>query len=297
MKSGSGLAAPYSIRLRMPKNLDNPKRFAVESGGWDNLPVCAAPITSEVEKSIIQAIINDLGEKQAMVLSTDICVSRAVQDTSTPVASGMMIVGSSKATRLASALEEAGHKVSAVTSANWRAIKSSVERLSQNMREKIQEVNPESVVLFLMDNSIFYSRWDGGSMVPARKGNDGHYHVDSELVITPKETQINVFNLISELLETAKGRRRVVVMPMLRYVSDSCCEDSEHVSNRGEAGFVAKLKEELEALKQNFRDFLFLKGFRDTIVFDPSISTRNMASSEIWGCTQKWKYTPSCPLT
>ena len=79
LKSGSGLAAPYSIRLRMPKNLDNPKRFAVESGGWDNLPVCAAPITSEVEKSIIQAIINDLGEKQAMVLSTEICVSRAVQ--------------------------------------------------------------------------------------------------------------------------------------------------------------------------------------------------------------------------
>ena len=118
-------------------------------------------------------------------------------------------------------------------------------------------------------------------MVPARKGNDGHYHVDCELVIAPKETQINVFNLISELLETAKGRRRVVVMPMLRYVSDSCCEDSEHVSNRGEAGFVAKLKEDLEALKQNFRDFLFLKGFRDTIVFDPSISTRNMASSEI----------------
>ena len=74
-------------------------------------------------------------------------------------------------------------------------------------------------------------------MVPARKGNNGRYHVDGELAIAPKETLCTLFKMLLPIMELIKGRKRMVVLLMPRYVVASCCQDRDHIPNRVEAGF------------------------------------------------------------
>ena len=173
--------------------------------------------------------------------------------------------------------------ITRVISLNWRILKGSVERLRGLLEDQIQLSNPGCVVLHLLDNSIFFAKSEDGSMVPARKGIDGRYHVDGELAIAPKETLCNLFKMLLPIMELIKGRRRVVVLPMPRYVVASCCHDRDHIPNRVEAGFYKGLQEGLAQLSRTFRDFLFVSGMRDTVVIDPCISMRSMAASEIWG--------------
>ena len=43
-----------------------------------------------------------------------------------------------------------------------------------SLREAITIHSPEAVVLQLLDNSICFSRWEDGSMVPVRRRHHGH---------------------------------------------------------------------------------------------------------------------------
>jgi len=148
---------------------------------------------------------------------------------------------------------------------------------------EIQKHNPGCVIFQLMDNSVYFASAEDGSLVPARKGGDGVYHVDGDLVVAHKDTLCNLFRLLTPLFELAKGRKRVVVLPLPRYVTGSCCEDPEHIPNRREASYYGNIKEGLAVLNRTFRDYLFVMGMRDTIMVDPLITIRGMAMKEIWG--------------
>ena len=74
----------------------------------------------------------------------------------------------------------------------------------------------------------------------------------------------------------------VVVGPMPRYVTDGCCQESDHVTNRTRPEFYAKMKDDLAACGTTIKDFLF-SGLRNGRVMDPGRQLRGLAAAEIWG--------------
>ena len=285
LDSGRGYQPDYATKMRMPASLSaqgDGKTWSSE--GWHNLPTEVKAATPGSEKKVIEAVLGEVADKLAINLDTSPSLGRESASTIGSASSrSFLVVGSSNAERLAGAMAAKGATVTTVISPNWRVLKGSVDRLRALLEEEIQRSNPGCVILHLLDNTVFFAKSEDGSMVPARRGSDGRYHVDGELAIASKDTLCTMFKTLLPIMELIKGRKRVVVLPMPRYVVASCCGDRDHIPNRAEAGFYRGIQEGLATLCRTFRDFLFVSGMRDTVVFDPCITMRPLAASEIWG--------------
>jgi hypothetical protein len=59
------------------------------------------------------------------------------------------------------------------------------------------------------------------------------------------------------------------MVPLPRYLTKACCEDSEHVPNRNEEGFLVSILSGLGRIKKCIRDFLFSNGVRNLNMVGP----------------------------
>jgi hypothetical protein len=80
---------------------------------------------------------------------------------------------------------------------------------------------------------------DGLPMPPAKSGEDGRYHMLGDLQLAPTSVFKTNLRQIDSLLERG-GAMVVILVPLPRYVRNSCCDDSEHVTNQGEKDFYEK---------------------------------------------------------
>jgi len=67
---------------------------------------------------------------------------------------------------------------------------------------------------------------------------------------------------------TEKAAFSVLLSPMPRYWTKSCCEEVDHAPNRMEEGFDQYLFSGLDGLRRHCKDFLFLHRFRNTSVLN-----------------------------
>ncbi|MFN9905709.1 MAG: hypothetical protein ACK56F_06215, partial [bacterium] len=74
-------------------------------------------------------------------------------------------------------------------------------------------------------------------MPPAKSGEDGQYHMLGDLQLAPTSVFKTNLRQIDSLLEQGGGAMVVILVPLPRYVRNSCCDDSEHVTNQGEKDF------------------------------------------------------------
>jgi hypothetical protein len=96
----------------------------------------------------------------------------------------------------------------------------------------IAEEDPDLVILFLMDNSTYYSRGEDGSCNLPKKDSDGKFHIEGELIICGRETQEAHFAALRPLLEAVGKKKCLWVSPMPRYQLKSCCDNPLHITNR-----------------------------------------------------------------
>ena len=94
--------------------------------------------------------------------------------------------------------------------------------------------------------------------------------MDGELVIASRESQFAILKLCAPLWEAAKDYKMVVVGPMPRYVTASCRQETDHVTNRNNLGFYQKMKDNLAACGGAIKDFLFTSGLRNGHLMDPA---------------------------
>ena len=279
--SGGSPVRVIGEMMRLPADMDESGKKVFFMGETD-IKGDITPITEDEERELIGLLVQELKEKFAMSISDHFSFSRDPTVQAGGNSDTIMVIGSSNAKRLAEELTQVGKKVGTVICPNWRAVRGAVDRMSDSLREAILQHNPGVVVLYLLDNSIYYARWEDGSMIPAGKGQDGYFHVDGELTVAPRANQDKIFSFLGELLDIAKGRKRVVVIPLPRYVTAPCCGDPEHIPNRRDASFSGTIREDLAKLRRHLKDFLFVTNRRDTVIMDPNITVRNLAATEIW---------------
>ena len=272
-----------TMKIRLPVDMNESARMVYECGSGLAVKSGLREATEEEERLLVEQVMVELKDKLALSTTSNIIYSRVPVNKMEDNSNTVIVVGSSNARNLAAALTAAGRKVGTVTAPNWRAVRGSVDRLAASLQESISLYNPGSVIFYLLDNSVFYARWEDGSTLPARRGHDGRMHVDGDLVVAAKTAQESTFKMVGELLDIAKGRTRTVVTPLPRYVTAACCDDKDHVPNRRSANFCGDIRDELSVLKRHLRDYLFVSGMRDVVVVDPNISVRSLAATEIWG--------------
>ena len=75
----------------------------------------------------------------------------------------------------------------------------------------------------------------------------------------------------------------IFITPMLRYVSGTCCDSEDHLTNRSEPEFVNNLLDGLEDVRWNFWSFLFNDNIRRAGVINPCPLIEGMDQEEVWG--------------
>ena len=285
LENGSNGGQRYSCtRVRLPASLDNlDKKTVWAVGGDGSIPNEMGATSMEQEGRIINSLIGELQLNFALDLDNTPLSSRTIGSKGEVGAASFLVVGSSNARRLEEALKAKGIPTGSILANGWRATKKSAEDMAAHVRAELAERYYSAVVFQLLDNNIFFSKFEDGSLCPSRRTSDGNYHVEGELVVASRESQFAILKMCTPLWEAAKGRHMVVVGPMPRYVTEGCCPDPDHVTNRTRPDFYTKMKDDLVSCGTAIKDFLFTSGLRNGRVMDPGRQLRGLDATEIWG--------------
>jgi uncharacterized membrane protein YgcG len=194
-----------------------------------------------------------------------------------------LVVGSSNASKLADAIADRGYSVHKIYYPNWRVDADNVEELLKMVREAIADKDPGTIIYQMLDNSCYYGRLRDGSRTAAKLGDDGSYHLEGEVTVCSKDTQLEHLNSIKPLLELAAKKKCLLLTPLPRYVAAGCCTNPEHCSNRRYPDFVQHMRDALELLRKHFKDFLYYRSMRHIKILDPGMDIRGLSLEEIWG--------------
>jgi hypothetical protein len=181
------------------------------SGAMPVLPATVRPLLENEEKILVSSIISDICGGLAIDLNPAPTFERGVgQVVVRTEGSCYLVIGSSNAARLHQAMVDRKLVSRLVSLGHWRVLAGTVDNLCQKLPAIIEEYNPTTVVLQLLDNSVFYALQEDGSLIPARRLGDA-FHVDGDLVFGDKRTLQKVLDLCKQLFRSFSGRKLIVV--------------------------------------------------------------------------------------
>jgi hypothetical protein len=136
-----------------------------------------------------------------------------------------VVVGASHASRLASALREAGAEVADLSEPGWRLTTENVESMCMLLKEVLEEQwEGEMLVLCqLFDNASFSGM--GTENIEYVKGADGRYHVVGALSLIDSDKFKQLFSMAVPLLRAGEQLKKVLLSPLCRYAIENCCDD------------------------------------------------------------------------
>jgi hypothetical protein len=144
------------------------------------------------------------------------------------------------------------------------------------------------IILAMLDNAFFLARYEDGAEIGIRRAVDGHYHIDGSLGYAPREKQMIIFSQLEPLLKTFADNAKIMMMPLPRYLWESCCGDPDHGPNILEDGHVIEQLSSIDAAFKLWRGM----AFRDKIGNLKLCNASHLISDESF-----WKDGPVHPST
>jgi hypothetical protein len=176
-----------------------------------------------------------------------------------------------------------GDITDAVKIPDWKVGPELVEVLIEKMKLAIARRKPDCIIVQCMGNSVFFSLSEDGSILSAKKGKDGKVHIEGRVVLCKGEVLEMVLRRLDPLWEATKGIDTVAVIPMVRYVVAGCCDDSNHVKNRTEPGYLTKMRKDLEEFRISLKRHLHGSGRSHCQFMDPSVDLMQLEARHAWG--------------
>ena len=134
-----------------------------------DIPDRTGPLTSNQEGKIFVELIGEIQRNLALELDPTPIASRSVGSRGELGAASYLVVGSSNAKWLAEALSAKGISTRSVLSSSWRATKKSVEDMAAHLKAELVERFYSAVIFQLLDNNIFFSKFEDGSLCLAAR--------------------------------------------------------------------------------------------------------------------------------
>jgi hypothetical protein len=183
-----------------------------------------------------------------------------------------LIIGRTKTSAMmADALVRKGKKCELVTYPEWRVTQPFVTKMVTDLAAAMASRRSKVIIVAGLDESYYLAQYEEVHTSPARKDAAGHYHIDGDLIVAAKAAQLRLLNILEPVWEQTEGTKKVVVGPMMRYITEGCCDDSNHIPNRKDPGFSEKLKKELLEARNVLKDYFQKEGHNHCRVLDPAV--------------------------
>ena len=226
-------------------------------------------VDEPTERNIIESLIHELNSKFNVGLDSNFSTSRCKDLSSLEehmATDDYIVVGSSHAFRISSALTTLGEKVLCLASPYWRLNAENVESTAKSLEEAVKN-NPGATVVFqLYDSSIYFSSLENGELVLPKRGEDGRYHIIGELVLAEWTALKKIFNLSAPLLRAAGKNLKIILSALPRYVQGRCCSDQLHLTNFGTKEYATEMGNSLAQIHSWLDDLAHGKRITEYMV-------------------------------
>jgi len=239
LRGGSGTWADVRQCHSAPAGLDTKAYASFVSEGWGGIVDVLPGLSMAAEQVIIEQLVGMLNTTfELNICSTPVTErskqahrDRAMDKVNRVV---VAVVGGSNAGRLAMALEDTGVSVHDCTVPGWRITKSSVKETVARL--EACDPTPDVIVLQGLDNSAFFGLQEDGTVALPQKDTRGRYHVIGELVMANSAQLSNMYRVLEPVFDTVPSASIILATCVPRYCFPGllCCDDEEHVTNRGE---------------------------------------------------------------
>ena len=198
-------------------------------------------------------MIDELNTKLGLSLDPKPNFSRGIdkEDIGQPPPGGYLVIGSSNASRTADALRQAGQRVTLIKTTNWKPTPAGIISLTDHVREAKKNCHHKAIVFHLLDNILYMGRKPDGTTAHSKRGEDGIYHVEGDLVVADKEAQYSLYKALKPVLTAARSGPIIIITPLPRYVNQGCCSSSHHVTNRNKPEFTTDITRSLTEVRNN----------------------------------------------
>jgi hypothetical protein len=247
------------------------------------LPRATRPVGEKEEKDFECSLISEIRSGIAIDLDPTPSFERGVAATIGGEAGEVvLIVGGKQAAKMHTEMRREGLEADLIELPLWRISKTEVDSLLVRIEQAKAEKNVAAVVFQLMDNTVFTAITEEGEKIqPVMRDNTLHWVGD--LSVCDKPVLAMLLKILKPVLEATSDYKTVLVGPLPRFVTGSCCEEPGHIPNRDQPGFLNNMVGELEELHKNVRDFLFVEGLHHVRVMNPWVGMRGASPTIIWG--------------
>jgi hypothetical protein len=285
-RMGADCQTDYERLVRLPVAAKWPSNKASWVMSSFDLPLAIHPTTEGAEKEIIMSVINELRTGLALELDQSPSLDRkmpAKGGGGPPESIDYLIIGRTKTSAMmADALVRTGKKCELVSYPEWRVTQAFVARMATDLAAAMAAKRPKAIIIAGLDESYYMAQYEEVHTSPARKDAAGHYHIDGDLIVAAKSAQMRMLNVLAPIWEQTEGTKTVIICPMVRYITEGCCDDSEHIPNRLDPGFHDKLKKELLAARNTMKEFFQTEGHNHCRVLDPAVDISGKGGWEVW---------------
>ncbi len=272
-EEGGGEGTTHFDRpILLPDDLENYEGKYIVSPGRPGIPA-SVPSWSQADKNkVLDILIKELNEKFLAGLDTDPNLSQSSKRPQLYLAfrSGSVdtaaFVGRWNAKKLSQAAANLGIDSYMLAKSGWKITKENIEKLIPDLKELMSSLPASTpIVLFCLDNSSFLVASDEGGLLPISKcvPEDDDYHVNGALVVAPECAMQVTLDLLKKLMSELSEYQFFIISPITCYISGSCCNAEDHVSNSGDPEFFNTIFSGLTKLK-----FLLRKKLAPATVLD-----------------------------
>jgi hypothetical protein len=131
----------------------------------------------------------------------------------------------------------------------------------------------------MTDNAFYLARAEDGSLLPHCRSIDGTYHMNGDVVCLPLDSSRQVFLQLSPMLKELQDFGKLLMVPLPRYLWNSCCGDTEHGTNVASEDHVDAIMQGLAAVQKLWRGMAFRDRLRNLKV--TNVSTQ-VVDQELW---------------
>ena len=252
------------------------------------------PVDESLERDILTSLLKELNSKFNTALdlnfstSSDISPIADLEDTPV-VPDNFIAIGSSHLTRTVMAMRAQGETVNSLASPHWKLNDENVESSAGALAEIIKANTTATIIYQLFDSCVFFSSSSPGEQALPKRGEDGNFHVEGELVLADWHAFRKIFYISIPLLRAGGNNKKIILSPLPRYSTSKCCPDIRHITNFGKRGYGTTMGSKLGDIHGWIEDFARGKRIKNFEVVCPAttISTGDNISkrdiSAFWG--------------
>ena len=183
------------------------------------MPERMKPLSEEGEQAVLNQLWGELRQNFGVRVSGNLDYSREGGEEK-PVYK-YAVLGGSNADRLGDAMVAMGKDVVKVTKSGWRPSKKGVEEMLQMLAGK--DLGDRIVILYGMDNGVFYEEDEDGDRSLPKPDEKGKYHVVGKVEVATQKQAKGLFCNCLMILDRVKGCRKLLMAPGVRYFREACC--------------------------------------------------------------------------